>query len=183
MISIHKNWYLRGSPSLSVLIQQVGRVLRIFTGKKIATILDHVGNCRRHDFFPDDVMEWSLTSKNRAKDPSGESGEHARQCAECYHWHRPAPICPKCGFTYPTKPRIVEEVDGQLTKYERGSGPQKTADWDLINAKTRDQLESLAVARGYKSPTVWAEIRLAARQKRKPDFKVAMARRRFGLIG
>lgn len=166
----------RPTQSIALWMQIVGRALRYKT--EHALIFDHSGNCRRLG-FPDDDREWTLADqKRRTAKQQAEAEIKIRQCPKCYCNHRPAPVCPACGEVYPVKPRQIEEVDGELTKLERGSN-KKTPDWSLINAKSREQLEKLAVERGYKSPAIWAEIRIAAREHRKPDFKVAMARRKM----
>ena len=169
---------LRPTQSLSLYLQQVGRALRKSDGKDRAIILDHAGNVQRH-FLPDEERQWSLDGRKKRKPSDEEVALKIRQCLKCYHFHRPAPVCPKCGNVYPVTPREVEFVDGELTKFERGSKQYKQIDRALIEAKTRDQLEALAHERGYKNVTVWAEIRLAAREKRKPNFAIAMSRRRL----
>ena len=89
--------------------------------------------------------------------------------------------CPACGFVYPITPREVEEVDGDLERIDGKTLKKqgRSVDREVWEARSREALEAIAVQRGYKSPSVWAEIRLAARENRKPNYAVAMSRRRI----
>lgn len=49
---------LRPTKSLSLYLQQVGRVLRPFPGKSDAVILDHAGNVMRHG-MPQEDRDWA----------------------------------------------------------------------------------------------------------------------------
>jgi superfamily II DNA or RNA helicase len=170
---------LRPTQSLAMCRQQIGRALRKFSCKDHAIILDHAGNFDRHG-FPDDPIKWSLESKRRKTRDKQEQDIKVRKCPDCYMQHRPADVCPSCGFVYPVIPREIEHVDGDLVRVIRGQAHKKKVDLDVIIAvtqKDRVALEKLAQERGYKNPSVWAEIRLASRQKRKPDYKLAMSRR------
>ena len=79
---------LRPTTSLSLFLQQVGRVLRPKPDGSRAIILDHVGSVHRHG-LPDQIREWTLDGvKKRPKKP----GEDAvRQCLQCYTMHKQAP--------------------------------------------------------------------------------------------
>lgn len=172
---------LRPTQSLSLYIQQVGRVLRKSDGKDRAIILDHAGNWKRH-LLPDEDREWSLDGRKKKTKTQieDEVKTKIRQCPVCYLSHRPAPICPYCKFQYPIKAREIEQVDGVLDKISRDQAKavdRRKRGYEEFKSETREDLEKLAFDRGYKSPTVWAELRLAAREERKPDFKIAMARR------
>jgi DNA repair protein RadD len=149
-----------------------------------AFIFDHSGNHKRLG-FPDDDHAWTLADqKRRTAKQQSEAELKIRQCPKCYLSHRPAPVCAYCGHVYPVKPREIETVDGELTQLKRGgfSGEGISVPMDVVeerNCRTREDWERLAVKRGYKSPTVWAEIRLAAREKRKPNYGIAMSRRKL----
>jgi len=136
---------LRPTQSLSLYIQQVGRVLRPSPGKQAALVLDHVGNVTRHG-FPDDDRDWSLAEGVRRT--TGTAAPSVRTCPECYAAFKPAPICPVCGAACaPIKSRVIREIAGELTELRR----------DAIRAKKRDQgrartlpeLLALAKQRGY----------------------------------
>lgn len=57
--------FLRRTLSLGWFMQAFGRVLRPAPGKKVATILDHVGNWREHG-LPDRPRVWSLADRRGA---------------------------------------------------------------------------------------------------------------------
>ena len=150
---------LRPTQSTALCLQQVGRSLRPFPGKQRALILDHVGNCLRHG-LPDDDREWSLDSKKRSARGSDEASLPVRQCERCYHVHRPAPICPKCGFRYPIQAREVDEVDGELEQVTADQ-VRIAAKREQAKAKTLDELREIGRRRGYKAG--WAEYVYKAR--------------------
>lgn len=132
---------LRPTQSLSLHLQQVGRVLRpIYADgfdldtvegrlsamaagtKPRAVILDHVGNLARHG-LAEDPREWTLdstrTHRQRKKDDLVEI--KVKQCPACYCCHVPAPACPSCGHKYEPNAREVETVDGRLVELPTGN--------------------------------------------------------------
>ncbi|MFA6930864.1 MAG: helicase-related protein [Lentisphaeria bacterium] len=98
---------LRPTKSLTLYIQQSMRCMRYQPGKR-AVIIDHVGNYARFG-LPDQDREWDLAPKKPGKKKE-ESEVKIRQCPECLTVHEFAPICPKCGFIYPTKERTLDEI-------------------------------------------------------------------------
>jgi hypothetical protein len=131
---------------------QMGRALRIHPGKRRAAILDHVGNVYRHG-LPDDEREWSLAG--REKRPAAASDAMpVRQCGECYHVHRPAPACPRCGFQYPVQSREIEEVAGELEQVDVVAIRAKQKD-EIRKARTLEELEAIGRARGFKPGWAW----------------------------
>lgn len=128
---------LRPTQSLSLYIQQVGRALRTFPGKKEAIILDHVGAVGRlvngefvvNHGLPDEERDWSLEGvkpKKRAAANDNDSPDvKISTCPKCFTIHLPGPSCPNpdfngtgrpCGHVYPPKERKVEQHDGQLVE-------------------------------------------------------------------
>ena len=167
---------LRPTKSLSLYLQQVGRVLRPAPGKEAAIILDHSNNVRTHG-FPDDEREWSLlegAKKNSSNAPA------VRECPICYAAFKPAPICPQCGheFEKEKKAKTLGHKEGELEELKRENVRQKIEEkldknkekekrkQEQVNAKTLTQLLELAALRGY-SPG-WA-------------YKVMQGRKRSGV--
>lgn len=154
---------LRPTQSESLYLQQVGRVLRKYEGKKRALILDHVGNCLRHG-MPDDDREWSLDATKRSK-KSKEDQEKAspiKQCEKCYTVHKPAPRCPQCGFLYQVQERQIEHVDGELQEVDPEEVKRKRIA-EQKKAKTLEELEAIARQRGYKPG--WAKYVYKSRRR------------------
>lgn len=110
---------LRPTQSLSLYIQQVGRALRVFPGKREAIILDHVGAVITHG-LPDEEREWSLDGVRKGKrgEPKPQDAPDVKitTCPKCFTIHLPAPNCPTCGHVYPAQERKVEQADGQLVE-------------------------------------------------------------------
>lgn len=162
---------LRPTQSLALHLQTVGRALRLAPGKTHATILDHVGNSRRHGLH-DDEREWTLSGRQRSANGDAESAAPVRQCERCYHVHRPAPRCPACGLLYPVQEREIEEVAGTLEQIHRPDGAlsldeaRRKARLDQARADSLEKLTDLARARGYKNPPAWAHFVWQARKGR-----------------
>lgn len=91
--------------------------------KTFCILLDHANNMTAHG-FPDDDRTWSLdgrpprTKKQREEDAEAIS-VNMRQCEACFHSHKPAPACPKCGEVYPIQYRSVDELEGELKKVSK----------------------------------------------------------------
>ena len=150
---------LRPTKSLALHLQQCGRALRPQPGKT-ALVIDHAGNCHRHG-LPDDARTWTLDG--RVKRP-GVTDAPVKQCPECFAVCRaPALACPECGFEFPVKPRIVAEVAGELTPFER-----RARGFEESQAKSLADWQAIARKRGYKPG--WAFYRWRAREQRnRPD--------------
>ena len=169
---------LRPTASLSLLLQQVGRALRLYPGKEFASIIDHVGNIHRHDL--DGLgheaydIEWSLDGDIKRKKKPGESSAPYKQCIKCYSIHAPAPVCPMCGHVYETNARELEQVDGSLHEIDPATLERlqkietDRGRWDRVreerSCKTYADFAALAASRGYSQS--WAGIRWAQVKKR-----------------
>ncbi len=154
---------LRPTQSLALYLQQVGRSLR--SGKKFALILDHAGNAARHG-LPDDEREWSLEGAKKRRESKAEKEVSIRECPQCYHVHAPLPVCPECGFVYQIQYREVEVVDGQLVELDKERLRRKRYR-EQSACKDKEDLVSLAHARGYSNPHGWAYYVMKSREKRR----------------
>ena len=108
--------FARPTDSLGLYMQQGGRGLRIAPGKKIATIIDHVGNFLRHKPF-DMPRKWSLDRREkRGKGAALIDGPPMRACPQCTRpYERVLVGCPYCGhFPEPALRSGPEHVDGDL---------------------------------------------------------------------
>lgn len=157
---------LRPTQSLALYLQQVGRALRPAPGKHRALILDHVGNVMRHG-LPDDERKWTLDNVPRsARERDNEPGLRVAQCPSCFAAHHPAPSCPSCGHVYAPALAAPKQVEGTLTEIT----PEQVQSWredrkrEVGRAKTREELEAIAVARGYKPS--WVHFVLKSRGQR-----------------
>jgi DNA repair protein RadD len=108
--------FARPTDSLGLYMQQGGRGLRIAPGKKIATIIDHVGNFLRHKPF-DMPRKWSLDRREkRGKGAALIDGPPMRACPQCTRpYERVLVGCPYCGHSpEPALRSGPEHVDGDL---------------------------------------------------------------------
>jgi len=163
---------LRPTASLSLVLQQIGRALRIHPGKTHATILDHVGNTARHEIqglgYPEWDIEWSLDGEVKKAKKKDENNLPIKQCDKCFAVHRPAPKCPMCGHVYETQAREIEQVDGDLQEITKEQLEQirlaKEKKRQVGRAQTLDDLLLIEQQRGYKKG--WAHHVFRARQGR-----------------
>ena len=155
---------LRPTASFGLNKQQDGRVLRVFPGKDIAYILDHVGNVFRHG-FPDDEIEWSLDGEKAGIRKANDSGiNEFVQCENCYLvFHRSDPACPECGWVRVPTIREIEEREGELQELEKEK-VRNHLKREVGKARTKEELEALAKQRGYKAGWVYNILR--ARERR-----------------
>lgn len=153
---------LRPTLSTILAIQQPGRILRPYPGKRAAIILDHAGNCLRHG-LPTTPREWSLETRRPARDTEQDIPK-IRQCEKCYFVHPTAPVCPYCGYVYPGQPRKVEQVDGDLEKIE-AVRIQKAKRRENGQAHTLEDFIRIGKERDYKPG--WAHRMFAIRQKKR----------------
>lgn len=143
---------LNPGKSVARIRQRWGRVLRYKPYP--ALIFDHVGNNIEHG-LPDDEPVWTLDGREKRGSGNPEPTQPTRQCPECFMVHRPSPLCPKCGFSYPVQDRKLEHVDGELIEITERIAKQH-ARQDQGMAKSLDDLIRLGRQKGYKSPEIWA---------------------------
>lgn len=148
---------LRPTKSLSLYLQQVGRALRPFPGKREAIILDHVGALSRHG-LPDADREWSLDGAKKRSRKAGDSEPdvNIKTCPACYHvFESKLPACPACGLAVKPQGRAIEEVDGQLQEIDKDA-MRKQKKQEERECTDLESLTALGRSRGYKYPAQWA---------------------------
>jgi DNA repair protein RadD len=115
----------RPTLSLSLHIQQAGRVLRPFEGKSDALLLDHAANTVRHgrpeDFVPPSVLsEIDRHSDRKRKDARAD----VAACSVCGAVYPAASrACPDCGHLRVRKTAVVV-VDGELRRVDVDEHPE-----------------------------------------------------------
>jgi superfamily II DNA or RNA helicase len=134
---------LRPTQSLSLYLQQVGRVLRPSPGKDHAIILDHVGNIHRHG-VAEAYRDWSLEGAVWRKKREAKVLKN-RQCPKCFCIHEPAKFCPECGHEYKVEQRKLKTIDGELVEFtDLGERPiELSALRDLVLERTDEELSAL----------------------------------------
>lgn len=140
--------------SLSKQLQKWGRNLRYDGTQHV--FFDHANNFETHG-LPCDEREWTLEPREKRKRAMTDQERNiaVRQCSQCYCVHKPAPICPDCGFVYPIQERVVEEVDVKLNEIEVANHKKKLRKEQGM-ARTYEDLERIAKERGYKP--YWVKI-------------------------
>ncbi len=163
---------LRPTMSLSLFLQQVGRVLRIYPGKTHAVVLDHTNNIGRHG-MPCADREWSLQGKGKDAASKREGPPPPITCTGCYRQIvRPLPpCCPYCGadLTPIGREEELKIVAGELKKLEAAEieALRKDARREQGQASSMAELIKLAHQRGMKHPEKWAAHVWNGRKNRK----------------
>jgi DNA repair protein RadD len=156
---------LRPTQSLSLWLQQSGRVLRPFPGKTHAILFDHAGNTLRHG-LPTERRAWSLAgiteTLKRAQPRAG-----LRTCPACFAVSiSGSTFCRSCGKPFPAVPRKVEEQKGDLEEVTAETLAAKRRAKERQGARTLESLIAIGRIRGYASPERWAHAVMSARMKK-----------------
>ena len=142
---------LRPTMSRALYRQQVGRVLRPKADGGRAVVLDYGGNVYRHG-LPTMEPRWSLDGRDKT---IGEPP--VKSCPACGAAMALAErVCPECGYS-PPRPdgEIDEDLTGELHLIDEQMIMEAMADErpyrELLGlARTREHLQLIATARGYK---------------------------------
>lgn len=151
---------LRPTKSLRLWIQQSGRALRNFPGKKEAFILDHAGNSERLQFWPCDTYDWTLSGKK--KKPKEYDGPKIRLCPSCYGANASyLKECKYCKHLFVVLSREVDHEDGELSEIDiKKARLDKRREEGMC--KTLEDFIELGKNRGYNKK--WAHMRWSIRK-------------------
>jgi len=179
---------LRPTQSLTLFLQMAGRAMRPKPDGSPMILLDHVGNCLRHDC---QTRNANGRSKGRQRTRRQMEAEvpGVRICPKCYavfgaHLRK----CPKCGHIIPVQSREIEEVPGQLVRLtpeerlaiwrEEQRNPENPVFAQLHQKiddewlkKERARLQRIASEKGYKPG--WVEKILSVRKAKKMGVRKA----------
>jgi len=146
---------LRPTKSLTLWLQQAGRILRPLQGKTCAVLFDHAGNVFRHG-LPTESRSWSLAGA--AKVAHGDLDRRSlRTCPTCFAVSPAAAlVCRSCGAIFPVQPRKVAEVRGSLEELSADALILKRKRKEQGSAQTLSALIDLGKRRGMKNPYMWA---------------------------
>ncbi|MGL4546347.1 MAG: DEAD/DEAH box helicase [Plesiomonas sp.] len=151
----------RPTESISLYIQQFGRVLRLLDGKTHGIVIDHVGNVLRHG-LPDAHRVWTLD--RREKRSSGKSdAPPLRIClnVECTQpFERFRTSCPYCGTEIPPPAERTgpEFVDGDLFELDADTLSQMRAAVARVDISPQDYHAQLS-AQGVPQIGIMANVK------------------------
>jgi superfamily II DNA or RNA helicase len=143
------------SKSFSSHVQQMGRIMRPFEGKKFGVWLDHSGNYLRFrkdwdKLFEEGVTELDDSGEATKKEPDEKEKKEAK-CPACKAlWIWQSNVCGNCGHEKPLKQLI--SVPGELHELEGAN--KKTV---IENQNFYSELLAYAKARDYKEG--WAAFK------------------------
>ena len=136
----------RPTKSLSLYLQQVGRVMRPALGKLSARIHDHGGNVNRHG-LPDLDRDYSLEATRKTQPKVDGS---LRTCPDCFAIFSTAPVCPVCGYVFEVEKRVIAQVGGVAVPLKIEWTRKQQVDWfagELNLARMRGLKPGFAVHR------------------------------------
>jgi len=154
---------LAPTQSLTKFLQSIGRGLRMHDGKDCCVILDHAGNIGRHG-NPAEAREWSLYGSGKRRSAPQEMP--VKTCPSCYRTVMAVATDCTCGHHFVAKPRIVEQVDGELAEVDLKAAKkaeQSQSRQQQGRAKTLQELIALAHARKIRRPELWARAVMTGR--------------------
>ena len=154
---------LRPTHSLALAMQQMGRVMRPNANGSPSIILDHAGNCLRHG-VPQQDRVWTLDKKSKnGPKVRDEVNVNVRQCPHCYYVHEFATACKGCGYVYQSKDRVITKAEGKLEKLTEQNIRKHHARNVVRKARTKEQLQAIAKARGYRPG--WVHMQMKGRKR------------------
>lgn len=140
----------RGCGHAGIYLQMVGRVLRPYSGKHSALVIDLRGSVHDHG-LPDADRAWSLEGVQGV--PTQRKSLH--QCAQCgCVWATSERECPRCGYAPEIKPQQVSER--ALIAVKPPLRPNARPSRIVEHAQ---QLREIARVRGYASGWIYAKLR------------------------
>jgi superfamily II DNA or RNA helicase len=137
------------SKSFSSHVQQMGRVMRPYEGKKFGVWLDHSGNYLRFrkdwdKLFDEGVTELQSESAEKAKKEPTEKEKKDAKCPACsVLWTWGGNVCGACGYEKPI--RSVASVPGELQELQANGDKSRQ-----FNQEFYSELIYFARMRGYK---------------------------------
>lgn len=158
-------FFCRPTQSLTLYLQQMGRVFRPGQGK-IAHLFDHVGNYLKLG-LPDDVHEWSLDDgdigrKKRKKDAAST----VRVCPKCEMVHAASVRICDCGYVLVEAREMDVDEEAELTVLD----PEQVRCQRRLEQGKADSLEKLIAygrAKNMRFPELWARHVARAREEKK----------------
>ena len=137
------------SKSFSSHVQQMGRVMRPYEGKKFGVWLDHSGNYLRFrkdwdKLFDEGVTELQSESAEKAKKEPTEKEKKEAKCPACsVLWTWGGNVCGACGYEKPI--RAVASVPGELQELQANGANARQVNQDFYS-----EILYYAKVRGYK---------------------------------
>jgi DNA repair protein RadD len=141
----------RPTKQMGLYRQMIGRVLRPADGKPDAIILDHSGAVFRHG-LPEDHVEWTLKTDQRAQNPTHaarKAGASLAECPSCQMILCAPPPCPRCDWMPKPRARAVDFADGELGLVVNGEAQAQQYS-ELERTTFFQQLRAVQQMRGYK---------------------------------
>lgn len=168
--AVGAGFFLRPTQSLTIHLQQQGRVLRSDPDNpnKVAYLFDHAGNSRKLGLVDDD-REWTLESEEdfRKKKKKDDLQDKTRTCPKC---SRSYPlyvrVCEDCGFVLVQAREMDIDESAELAEVDQSIIRQERIR-EQARANDLQKLTELGRRRGYKHPEMWAKFVTKAREEKR----------------
>lgn len=163
---------LRPTKSLTVYLQQAGRVLRMKEDKHKCIIIDHVNNTGH--FGPPWIQRyWSLEGYGQRTKRDTLTGVNLKLCLKCGNYiASSALICKYCGNPQKSKSKLFKTIYEELQCITIESAQalieqqcQKILNkeqWKML--KTKEDFVNFATEKGWANPEAWADKKLAEKK-------------------
>ena len=169
----------RPTLSLSLFVQQGGRVLRPFPGKADALVLDHAANTLRHGKLEDFAPPTELSQINRTSDKkSRRAATDGWVCKHCAAINdRADDTCTECGHPRRRQTAVVV-LDGELVQVDVTAGAALPGPTVVEVQLFYRMCLWFGRTKGFKKPEAWAYYAMQRRFRFDAD-----AARRLGTWG
>jgi len=142
----------RPTKLISVYLQCVGRVTRLFSGKVHGIVIDHAGIIEKIG-LPTDRFEWSLDGKESVEARAQKSKEEKKEpkqitCSKCHCVFVSRRSCPDCGHEIVPKGEPIPTHKADLVEVTKPKPADKSR-WysELLGyAKSHGKSDSFALA-------------------------------------
>lgn len=158
---------LRPTKSLTVYLQQAGRVLRMKDDKHKCIIIDHVNNTSH--FGPPWLQRyWSLDGYTKRTKTDTLSGLNLKLCLKCGNYvANNCMICPICGNPFKQKSKAFKVIYEDLQKITIESAQElieqtvqkilNKEKYKMAILKTKEDFLNHAIKNKYSNPEAWAD--------------------------
>jgi superfamily II DNA or RNA helicase len=154
---------LRPTQSLSIYLQQVGRVMRPLTGKSKCTIIDHVNNTALHG-LPWLNRYWSLDSYG-APSLTTSNGVSLKLCGRCGNYVQSSyRTCPECKYEFIQTAKERKATLVVPTKLVKITPGMALAREKYKMLRTKEDFVQHATEKGYSDPQGWADKAFAQKE-------------------
>lgn len=143
----------RPTKNIALYLQTVGRILRPYTGKADALVIDHAGAVAENGFV-DEYIPWSLDTQTKVKDRKEAAQKDRKEpkeieCPHCSTVFKLRRNCPSCGLAVIPPEKDLPIHEATLIELDREAAKaNREMSWEE-KAEFMGQLKTYARNHGY----------------------------------